>query len=261
MLLPLWRRLIKSPNGQVAAAAGTGVVWIVLIIIIATSGGGDDDGGETVRDASTPEPAITATTTPGPTEAPPPTPEATPTPTPEPTPEPTPIPEPIILEGFGQTATDLITPPSSVNIATFTHAGSSNFVVRVFGGGSEGLLINEIGFYQGSRPIFGADPFTLDIDADGAWTLRLEAIGEAEGAPFSGTGDAASGLFDPPDSGAWEFFHDGQSNFAVLLHCADGTDLVQNEIGAVSGSGIIEFGAAPCLWEVEADGNWSLQPR
>ncbi len=179
----------------------------------------------------------------------------------EPTETPVPAPEPVILEGVGQTATDLITPPSSVSIAIFTHTGSSNFVVEVFGGDSAGLLINEIGPYQGSRPIFGSDSFTLDIDADGAWTLRLEAIGTAEGAPFSGAGDAASGLFDPPSSGAWEFSHDGQSNFAVLLHCADGTDLVQNEIGVVSGSGIVEFGEAPCLWEVEADGNWSLQPR
>ena len=85
VLLPLWRRLIKSPTGQMAASAGTGIVWIALIILIAVSGGGDDDADETVQDQGTPEPAITATATPEATEAPMPTPEATPTPTPEPT--------------------------------------------------------------------------------------------------------------------------------------------------------------------------------
>ena len=68
VLLPLWRRLIKSPNGRVAAAAGTGLVWLVLIIIIATSGGGDDDSGETVEDQDTPASAITATVETEPTE-------------------------------------------------------------------------------------------------------------------------------------------------------------------------------------------------
>ena len=76
VLLPLWRRLIKSPGGRSAAAAGTGIAWLLIIIIIATSGGGDDDGGETVQDQGTPEPAITATVEAEPTEEP-----ADPTPT------------------------------------------------------------------------------------------------------------------------------------------------------------------------------------
>ena len=68
VLLPLWRRLIQSPSGRVAAAAGTAIVWIVLIILIAVSGGGDDDTDETVQDQGAPEPAITATVEAEPTE-------------------------------------------------------------------------------------------------------------------------------------------------------------------------------------------------
>jgi hypothetical protein len=40
-----------------------------------------------------------------------------------------------------------------------------------------------------------------------------------------------------------------------------GTDLIVNEIGAFSGSTIIKFDKGPCLWEVNADGSWSLKPR
>ena len=262
VLLPLWRRVIPDKTWHVPAAVGTGIAWVVIIIIIAvaTSGGDDEAGSEAVTGEST----ATATAEVEATEEPTEIPEATPEPSPAPTatPEPTPIPEPVTLEGFGQTATDPITPPSSVSIATFTHSGSSNFIVHTFQGGEEDFLINEIGFYQGSRPIFGEEPITFDIDADGAWTLRLQALGIAEGGAFSGTGDAVSGaILEVPSMAPWEVFHDGQSNFAVWLHCADGSDLVQNEIGAVTGSTIIDFGDPPCLWEVEADGNWTLQPR
>ncbi len=172
-----------------------------------------------------------------------------------------PPPAPIILEGFGQAATEQVTPPASISIATFIHTGSSNFAVTVFGGDSEGLLINEIGPYQGSRPIFGGDPIIFDIDADGAWSVRIESIGTTDSVAFAGSGDAVSGLFEPPPDGPWEVSHDGESNFAVWLHCAGGTDLVQNEIGAVAGSTVVQFDEGPCMWEVEADGNWSLQPR
>ncbi|MCH7835282.1 MAG: hypothetical protein IH864_00255 [Chloroflexi bacterium] len=264
VLLPLWRRLIESPGGRIAAAIGTGVTWLVIIIVIAiASGGGGDDDDEAATALETPTPQATAPTE-EPTEpsAPEPTPEPTVEPTPETTPTPIPPPEPVILEGFGQTATDAITPPASVSVATFTHSGSSNFIVHTFQAGEEDFLINVIGSYQGSRPIFGEEPITFDIDADGAWTLRLEALGIAASASFSGVGDAVSGgILDVPSTGAWEVSHDGQSNFAVWLHCADGSDLIQNEIGVVSGSTVIDFGSAPCLWEVEADGTWSLQPR
>ncbi|MEX0682355.1 MAG: hypothetical protein WD472_02750 [Dehalococcoidia bacterium] len=122
--------------------------------------------------------------------------------------------------------------------------------------------MNEIGNYSGSRPLFGDEPIVFDVNADGPWTIHIEAISAASGAAFSGTGDAVSGLItDTPDNGGWNISHDGQDNFIVYLHCADGSDLVQNEIGAVSGSTIVSFGDSPCLWEIEADGNWSLAPQ
>lgn len=99
VLLPLWRRLIKSPGGRIAAATGTGIVWIIIVVIAATSGGGDDGDGAIVAEVEgTPTPTI------APIETALPTPELTATPTPELTPEPTPSPT--------STPTVVVTPES-----------------------------------------------------------------------------------------------------------------------------------------------------
>jgi hypothetical protein len=168
---------------------------------------------------------------------------------------------PIVLQGVGQTATREIKPPSSVSVVAFTHSGRSNFIVHAFHGDKEDYLVNKIGVYQGARPLFGTEPVTFDIRADGAWTLRIEPVARTDTPVFSGKGDAVSGLFDPPSTGAWEIMHDGRANFIVHLYCAGGTEYVQNEIGRVAGSRVVRFPKGPCMWEVEADGNWSLKPR
>jgi len=168
---------------------------------------------------------------------------------------------PVVLTGRGQTATRAITLPLAVSTATFTHDGSRNFIVKTFQGRTEDLLINRIGRYQGVRPLFGDEPITFDIQADGNWTITIKAIESADSASFSGSGDAVSGSFNPPTSGAWEFTHNGTRNFIVKAYCGGGESLVQNSIGRVEGSRIVQFGRGPCIWEVEADGAWSMTSR
>jgi hypothetical protein len=143
-----------------------------------------------------------------------------------------------------------------------THSGESNFIVHVFRADSEDLLVNKIGAYTGSRPLFGGEPVVFDVDADGAWTITLEAPATTTDPAFSGEGDSASGLLiEEIEGGSWEIAHTGERNFIVRLHCASGTELIANEIGPVAGSTVVNFGEPPCLWEVEADGSWSLVPR
>lgn len=101
----------------------------------------------------------------------------------------------------------------------------------------------------------------FDIRADGAWTLEVKPFWFADSAAFSGKGDAASGLFMPPSRRAWNISHTGDSNFIVWVHCAGGSDLIQNTIGQVDGSTIVGFPEGPCMWDVRADGQWSLKPR
>ena len=201
------------------------------------------------------------TNTPGPTNTTGPTNTPEPTSTPVPTATPVPPPEPVVLSGSGQRATEEFYLPSTISVANFTHNGSSNFVVKAYVDSGEELLVNEIGFYRGSRPLVSSGPVMLDIQADGAWTVQVVPLGLAASPAFSGKGDAVSGIFDPPSRGAWEISHDGSSNFVVKCHCVGGSGLVQNEIGAVSGSRVVTFGEGPCFWEVRADGNWSLRSR
>jgi hypothetical protein len=133
--------------------------------------------------------------------------------------------------------------------------------VKTFEGDNENLLINDIGPYQGTRPLAGNTTVEFEIKADGAWTVEIHLVESAEGPEFKGKGDDVSGFFDAPANGAWEVAHDGQSNFIVYLHCAGGSELIQNEIGLVSGSVRVTFPEGPCVWEVRADGKWSLAAR
>ena len=177
-----------------------------------------------------------------------------------------PTPSPVVLKGTGETATDPRQLPALISVATFTHSGRSNFAVETFRGGKLlDVLVSKIEVYTGSRPLTGVDPIILNIEADGAWTVTVAPIQWcASSGAFTGKGDMTSTQFNSPTAVAWEFAHDGKSNFAVLLHCGtDGRlrDVVQNRIGVFQGSAIVVIPPGPGFWEVEADGNWSLKLR
>lgn len=227
----------------------------------------------TAAPASTAAPALTEaptatpvpTATPGPTNTPKPT--ATPVPTEPPTntPEPTATPTPIVFEGSGQTVTDPFTPPEGVYRVTLTHNGSRNFIVRSFIGGNEEGVVNVIGSYQGARPIVGGRETYFEVRADGNWTIQVELLNRDDAAAqgLSGAGDTVSGFFVPAQQGVvpYNLKHTGERNFIVRLHCAGGTDPVENAIGAMDGSVVVRFSEPPCFWDVRADGEWSLMPR
>ncbi len=207
-----------------------------------------------------------------PTEAPKPTNTPAPTATPKPTgvptevPSPTPPPEPVKLSGTGKIVTDKFTPPSGVSRVTFDHQGQSNFIVRVFKeNGDEDGLVNVIGNYHGQVLVFGSDPMYFEINADGPWTAVVEAVGRdnASAEQFAGHGDMVSQAFDPVKSGPVPYVltHNGESNFIVHLYCVGGIDSVANEIGKFEGQVVVRFSDGPCIWEVKADGDWSIKPK
>jgi hypothetical protein len=212
------------------------------------------------------------TAAPAPTEAPKPTNTPAPTETPAPTatpteiPTPTPLPEPITLKGHGKIVTDKFTPPYSINRVTFEHNGERNFIVKSYAkDGKEDYLVNAIGPYHGMRPLLGDQELYFEIDADGDWTAVIEPLGQndlyAGGA--DGSGDFVSDLFMPAKEGAvpYTFSHDGERNFIVQLHCAGGEDFVANEIGTTQGQVVVKMRKGPCLWEVQADGKWTIHPK
>lgn len=214
--------------------------------------------------------AIPATA--GPTDTPAPTSTSAPTRTPEPTavptdpPTPTAPPEPVVLKGKGKVVTDPFMPPTEVNRVTFTHTGKRNFAVKIYRkDGDEDLLVNTIGAYEGSVPLIGQDEVFFEIDADGAWTATVTPLGQddAVAAGLDGSGDTVSDLFWPANEGPvpFSFSHDGKRNFVVYLRCAGGNDLLVNEIGAIQGDVVVRMVKGPCLWEVNADGAWSMKPK
>jgi hypothetical protein len=182
-------------------------------------------------------------------------------------PEPTPAPAGPSeeLSGSGQEVTEPFKAPSAVSRVTFTHTGESNFIVTGFGPeGQEELLVNTIGDYEGTVPLFGEGEWYLEIEADGRWTAEIEAVPFVE-EPIERvekSGDYVSPLFVPAETGPqpYHFTNTGEGNFIVSLYCAGGEDLVQNEIGRVDGSAVATFAEGPCLWVVQSDGRWILRP-
>lgn len=229
----------------------------------ATSG----PAGAAIGNTATPPPSATPkpTNTPAPTRTPRPT--STPKPTAPPTEIPTPTtpPEPITLSGSGQDVTDPVFVPFPLARVTLAHDGSRNFIVTVFSGDDEDYLTNVIGRYSGSRLIQGDRETYFEVNADGGWMIHIEPLGfdDTLSAGASGSGDTITDLFEPSKVGAvpYKFTHDGSRNFIVQILCAGGADYVQNEIGAVDGAAVVKFSDGPCLWDVRADGNWTLAPK
>ena len=233
------------------------LIIVGLIALYGMVGGGSAQPSDVAsRSGATSSPA-SAPATAQPTAAP----TVAPTPSPTPTPVPTPAPTPVVIRGTGQTATEEIRLPSALSAATFTHRGARNFAVWAFRGDTKDLLVNTIGAYEGVRGLFGDAPVRLSIEADGAWTATIAAIESGGSAAVSGRGDAVSRIFEAPGTGSFRFTHGGTRNFAIWLYCASGRQLIQNTIGAFDGSKIVQFGRGPCLWEVTADGAWSIAPQ
>ena len=195
-----------------------------------------------------------------PTEAPP-TVKPIAQPTVMPTVEPTP--EPVIVSGSGKVATDNINVPFAISVLTIRHTGSGHFAVQAYQGDGSDLLVNIVGNYTGKRWLAKGD-YIFDISADGAWEIVISRIGLQEAIAedgFFGEGDEVCGLFMPPSTKAWELSHNGTGHFAVIAICAGGRNLIANEVGKFSGSGVVRFPEGPCFFEVSADGAFSVKHR
>jgi hypothetical protein len=173
-------------------------------------------------------------------------------------------PDPVGFSGSGQQVTPEFSLPAAFTRVSFTHQGQRNFIVKAYkAGGREELLANAIGDYTGAALLQGApgERLLLEVQADGAWTVQISAVEfDNSAVNLSGRGDTVSALFTPPAVGPvpYAFTHDGRRNFIVWLRCAGGDDLAQNNIGPTSGTAVTRFRNGPCLWEVRADGAWSI---
>lgn len=171
--------------------------------------------------------------------------------------------DPIRLSGRGDDVVSLDKPDVPA-IITFTHSGSSNFVVTTYddNGNHIDLLVNEIGSYNGTRPLdFGASELAerLEIQADGSWSVLVEPIIEAKSVRVPTTNTSGQGdmvLFlsgSSPDTA--EISHTGESNFVVQAY-GNSRRLLVNEIGSYSGTVIVPQDTI--VLEIVADGRWQI---
>lgn len=225
---------------------------VILALIVNAVGGGDDSSpdGAAPTVSETDAPVADATEDTATEDAPDPEPaEET---------QPAALFEPIVIEGSGNDVIDVPVVTDDTVVGTFTHEGSSNFIVTSYdqSGDRISLLVNEIGSYQGTVPFnFQQSPAELEITASGPWTLTISDLLEQPaytGSLVTGSGDDV--LLVSTDSNRLTATHDGSSNF-IILGWGERRSLLVNDIGSYEGT--VRLGDAVAL-EITADGNWTL---
>lgn len=182
------------------------------------------------------------------------------------TPTPTPTVKPRAYKGVGAKVLRLKRADvEEAWLATFTHTGGSNFIVRAVTpeGDEADVLVNEIGRYKGTVLLNNSDndaTAALNIKADGAWTVTLKPIAMVplwDGQKMSGRGDEVLGLTQTT-SGVTTMTarHTGTSNFILHGYSDDGVDVLINEIGRWKGEVLLSNGTF--LITIHADGAWNL---
>ncbi|MFG1606136.1 hypothetical protein [Actinoplanes sp. NPDC049265] len=239
--------------GVFALCCGGGAVTLV----VASTGGGP------LASISLDQPGARASRTPP--SDPDPAPSATPSATPAPsTPAaPATLPADEVYQGRGGKTVKL--KPLSPDFGHYlvaTHRGSSNFAVWAMDddGVRRDLVINEVGRYEGSRPL-GLEqiPSALKVEADGSWKITVRVLEKAPSWPRKTSGKGATVLRVDPSSapGSAKVTHQGRSNFVVQTY-GDSPDLLVNEIGKFSGD--IDIAPGTRVIAIEGDGSWTMKP-
>jgi TM2 domain-containing membrane protein YozV len=151
---------------------------------------------------------------------------------------------------------------ATAGIVTATHDGSANFALQVLDAQNQStgeLLVNTIGPYTGTTA-FGlralGEGTTVQVTADGAWSITVAPISTAPPLAPAGAGDGVY-LYDGP-VGTLTATHDGDGNFVVAENTGTVFEfgLLVNEIGPYSGT--VPLSAGPSVVDVLANGAWTL---
>jgi TM2 domain-containing membrane protein YozV len=168
---------------------------------------------------------------------------------------------PVTQSGKGDNIVTLPT-GAKAGIVTATHDGSSNFSLSVLDASNAStgqLLVNTIGAYKGTTS-YGFTTLgkgtTIQITADGKWTLSISPVSAAPAMVPSGAGDGV--FLYSGKAGKLTATHDGTSNFTVSEETGEAfhDGLLINQIGAYSGT--VPLSSGPSVIVVGADGNWTL---
>lgn len=168
----------------------------------------------------------------------------------------------LTLSGSGD---DVVSIPKALKAGVIraTHDGEANFIVHSLDSSmtANEYLINEIGSYEadGAFGLGWSNKKTtgFEVQADGNWTITLLPFSKAPA--FTGAG-IGQGVFRATIKArkVMTFKHNGGANFIVHQFCTNGaTNYLINEIGTYSGRKVVSSGT--CLFEVIADGAWSIK--
>ncbi len=175
------------------------------------------------------------------------------------------------FDGSGAEVTDEFSLEPGILTVDFSHTGERNFIVNMVALEGEQwddeLLVNVIGDTEGSSVMsINGGQYQIDVDADGDWSLDLDqpevTADDQQELPVeeSGSGSTWLGPFTADGVNEIHGTHDGERNFIVTGHDADGGwELMINEIGEYEGSGTFRAGGGAFWIDVEADGNWTLE--
>jgi len=154
--------------------------------------------------------------------------------------------------------------PGSIGIASITHTGSSNFSIWALNENLEqiDLLVDAVGNYGGTVPFNLSKDiqiFAFEITADGPWTVTLKDVLSLEeirqGSSLTGEGDGV--LLYTGERTIANVSHEGQNNFALRSHTKGNAQLLVETIGNYSGE--VAWEAGPRIFQVSADGVWSIE--
>lgn len=177
--------------------------------------------------------------------------------------------EAIELSGSGTKVSDSFALTEGIAIVTANHNGDENFIVKLLDTNSDSTnyLFNQIGDYEGKTAlnISKSSDYVLDVDADGSWSFTIEQpIPPANPSTITnleGTGMTISDFFGIEEGVIiFTMTHDGDSNFIVQLLDEEGDLAAQyaNDIGAYEGSKAQVVDGGTYVFEINADGNWTI---
>lgn len=147
-------------------------------------------------------------------------------------------------------------------ILNISHSGSSNFAIWLYDQNNRrNLLVNTIGDYDGSVLVDHTGTYTLEIKADGNWSINSQALSLTKDNNFYGKGDCVTSILNDA-KGSWEITNNGDSNFAVWSYdvFTNKRDLLVNEIGSYSGVVFVKHNNGT-IFQITSDGEWSINKK
>ena len=179
---------------------------------------------------------------------------------------------PIVYNGTGDKVVSGIDLSKGNYYTKLTHNGSSNFIVKFYYGSNSYdyiSLANKIGEYTGYRLLddvlgVAVTGGSLEIRANGNWTITIYEISEISGSSVSGKGDHITGVISGLSGRKTvTMTHNGSSNFIVKIYTYNGGkygyDSAANKIGNYSGQTSVSFKTgSKYFFSIQANGDWTV---